>query len=137
MTWIKKFFRLQAKDKNLFFEAVFLLFFSKIFLYLPFRFCIKKLKSAENYTNPVSIEELTKIKRAIFRANKLAFWSNICLVKSFAARLMLQRRGIGSVLYLGLHFDSGKKLAAHAWLISKGIYITPNLSSEYTELFKI
>jgi hypothetical protein len=137
MTWIKKIFYLTGEEKILLVEAVWFLFFSRVFLCLPFRICIRRLKPATNYTNPVSIEKLKKIKTAISRANKLAFWSNICLVKSIAARFMLQRRGIGSVLYLGLRFEEGKKLSAHAWLMSEGIYITPILTSTYKEVYKI
>jgi len=137
MKWLNQFLRLSAEEKKVFIEAAFIMYFSKIYLFLPFRLCIRTLKPAAYFTNPVSVEEITKIRAAIYRANKLACWKNTCLVKSFAARLMLQHRGIGSVMYLGLRIKDGKELVAHAWLCSEGIYVTPKLSSEYKELFKI
>lgn len=78
---------------------------------------------------------LKNIRIAIERANKIAFWSNVCLVKSFAARLMLQRRGIASSIYLGVTIKNGKELAAHAWLISNGVYVTPRGDTAFKEIY--
>lgn len=129
--------QLPKDEKLLLFEAVFLLFFSKVFLLLPFRYCIKRLRPAGEMgvTNDPLL--LTKIRDAVTRANRLAFWENICLVKSFAARLMLHRRNIGSVMYLGLQFRNGKELVAHAWLISAEIYITSKGRTDYKEIYSI
>nr|WP_319997131.1 lasso peptide biosynthesis B2 protein [uncultured Draconibacterium sp.] len=71
---------------------------------------------------------LTEVRNAILRVNKTTVWKNGCLVESLAVSFMLQRRGIASVMYLGLQIDkeSEKKLKAHAWLISENITITPN-----------
>ncbi len=80
---------------------------------------------------------LRKISDAVSRANKLAFWKNICLVKSVAARLMLQRRNIGSVMYLGLQFKNGRELVAHAWLVSGKSFITPKGRANYKEIYRI
>lgn len=121
----------------LFFEAVFLLFYSKVFLLLPFKYCIKRLHTSEKLITITDLVLLSKIRDAVFRANKLAFWKNRCLVKSFSARLMLQRRNIGSVMYLGLQFKNGKELVAHAWLKSGDIYITPKGKTNYKEIFSI
>ncbi len=81
-------------------------------------------------------EFLRKVRNAISRANKTAIWKNICLVKSFAARFMLQRRGIGSMMYLGLQLGDEKKLHAHAWLIAEDIIITPK-GSKFKEIYSI
>ncbi|MBE0650715.1 MAG: lasso peptide biosynthesis B2 protein [Bacteroidales bacterium] len=81
--------------------------------------------------------ELIEIRKAIRRANKLAFWKNICLVKSVAARFMLQRRKIDSVMYLGLQFKDKKELIAHAWLIADDIQITPKGNINYKEIFSV
>ena len=85
-------------------------------------------------TDPI---QLIKIRIAVARANKLAFWKNVCLVKSFAARFMLQRRNIGSVMYLGLQYKNEKELVAHAWLIANEIFITPKGRTQYKEIFSI
>jgi len=84
--------------------------------------------------NPVL---LRKISVAVSRANKLSFWKNVCLVKSFTARFMLQRRNIGSVMYLGLQFKNGRELIAHAWLVSGKSYITPKGRTNYKEIYWI
>jgi len=128
---------LPKDEKLLFFEAVFLLFFSKVFLLLPFRYCIKQLHPAKAMNEIANPELLRKRCDAVSRANKLAFWKNICLVKSFAARLMLQRRSIGSVMYLGLQFKNGKELVAHAWLVSGKTYLTSKGSIRFKKIFSI
>lgn len=104
---------------------------------LPFRYCIKRLHPAEEMTGTIEPVLLNKIRDAVSRANKLAFWKNVCLVKSFAARLMLQRRDIGSVLYLGLQIKEHRQLVAHAWLMVDGIAITPKLTDQYKEIFSV
>ncbi len=81
-------------------------------------------------------EFLRQIRNAVSRANKTAIWKNICLVKSFAARFMLQRRRIPSIMYLGLQInkEGEKKLNAHAWLIADDIVITPKLQ-DFKEIY--
>lgn len=81
------------------------------------------------------VQFLKEVRIAVERANKIAIWSNVCLVKSFAARLMLQRRGIASSIYLGVTIKDGKDLAAHAWLISDGLYVTPRGDSAFKEIY--
>ncbi|MEL7588579.1 MAG: lasso peptide biosynthesis B2 protein [Prolixibacteraceae bacterium] len=138
MKRVRKFIRLPAGEKKLFAEAVFFLFFAKVFLLLPFRICVKRLKPAGNKIGgEADTRALRNIRDAIGRANKLAWWKNICLVKSIAARLMLQRRNIGSVMYLGLQFKNGKELIAHAWLKSGDLYITPKGNMNYKEIFTL
>jgi len=137
MNWLNKFIRLSTEEKKLFIEAIFFLFYSKIILFRPFRLCVKKLKPEESYTGNAEPEMLKKIRRAVARADKLSCWKNICIVKSFAARFMLQRRNIGSTMYLGLQIKNGKELAAHAWLIAKGIYITPRGPLKFKEIYKV
>ncbi|NTW33698.1 MAG: lasso peptide biosynthesis B2 protein, partial [Bacteroidetes bacterium] len=126
MKYLYKFLQIPKDEKILFIEAVFFLFLSKgVLMLFPFRYCIKFLKPAEKMTSISNTDFLIKIRQAVSRANKFAYWKNICLVKSFTARLMLQRRNIGSVMYLGLQFKNGRELIAHAWLISGECYITP------------
>ena len=48
-----------------------------------------------------------------------------CLARALAAKLMLERRGIGSTLYLGVRLDSvaapaAEAMRAHAWLMADG-----------------
>ncbi|PHR68772.1 MAG: hypothetical protein COA67_12430 [Lutibacter sp.] len=122
-------------EKILLLEAVFFLFFSKIFLFLPFKFCVSKAKNKDEQGEVLTFIELKKIRNSVYRANKLAFWKNICLVKSFAARFMLLRRNVHSKMYLGLEFKNNKELLAHAWLVSNDFQITPKGKKKYKEIF--
>lgn len=135
MNLLKKIIQLPLEEKILFLEAVFFLFYSKVFLFLPFKFCINQLDSIDNLPQKGDPILLKKVQLAVARANRLAFWQNICLVKSFAARFMLQRRQIGSVMHLGLQFKNNKELIAHAWLIANEIYVTPKGRTKYKEIF--
>ncbi|MFV8337573.1 lasso peptide biosynthesis B2 protein [Flavobacterium sp. RSP29] len=137
VTFLYKFVHIPKDEKKLFFEAVLFLFFSKTLLFLPFRYCIKRLRPSNQMIGIANPLELKKIHLAVYRANRLAFWKNICLVQSFAARLMLQRRNIGSVLYLGLQFRNDTELVAHAWLVSNEIQITLKGRTQYKEIFSI
>lgn len=137
MKFLRKLIQLPKEEKRLFFEAVFLLFFSKVLLLLPFRYCIQRLHPAVAMNGMADPLLMAKIRDAVSRANKLAFWKNICLVSSFTARLMLEHRNIGSILYLGLQLKNGKELVAHAWLLSGGIYITPKGRTNYKEIFSL
>lgn len=83
-----------------------------------------------------SSSELCRIRDAVRRANKLAFWKNICLVKSFAARFMLQKRKIRSEMFYGLMIKD-KKLEAHAWLIAGDVEITPKGNKEIKAIYKV
>jgi len=85
----------------------------------------------------VDLEVLHDIRCAVTRANRLAFWANICLVKSLAARMMLQRRNIGSTLYLGLLKNQEKDLVAHAWLMAGGVCITPKGDPGYQIMYRV
>ena len=48
----------------------------------------------------------------------------LCLQQAIAARAMLRRRGIVSVLHLGAGPDDSRDLTAHAWLDAAGAKVT-------------
>jgi hypothetical protein len=93
-------------------------------LVLPFRICIRTIKKV-NIDNDTDIRLIKSLKVAIERASRLAFWKNVCLGQSFAARWMLQRRGITSALIIGVRHDNKKELKAHAWLTVGEVEIVP------------
>jgi hypothetical protein len=43
-------------------------------------------------------------------------WLSACLVQSLAAHVMLRRRGLPSVVYLGVAKDAAGNFIAHSWL---------------------
>lgn len=132
----KKIYRIPLNQKVLLVEAICFLIGSKLLLMLlPFRFCKHLFRKNEGLQKQANVQLLKEIRIAVERANKIAIWSNVCLVKSFTARLMLQRRGIASSIYLGVSIKDGKELAAHAWLISAGVYVTPRGDSAFKEIY--
>ena len=135
MKLLRKAIQMPFDEKILLVEAVFFLFFSKVFLFLPFKYCVSKVENNDKKSKVLTRLELKKIRNAVYRANKLAFWKNICLVKSFAARFMLKRRNVHSKMYLGLEFKNNKELLAHAWLVSSDFQVTPKGYKKYKEIF--
>ncbi|WP_052181146.1 lasso peptide biosynthesis B2 protein [Alistipes sp. ZOR0009] len=136
MSLIKKFWEVPLNQKTLVAEAICFLLASKLLLLIfPFRICKQIFRKNERLDRQPSPQTLKDIRTAVERANKIAIWKNVCLVKSFAARLMLQRRGIPSSIYLGVNITNETKLAAHAWLISGGVYITPRGSVSFKEIY--
>lgn len=97
---------------------------------LPFKKCVGLFVSSDKLQVKPDHLVLNEIRIAVLRANKFAVWKNICLVKSFTARFMLQHRGIASVMYLDLQInrEEKKKLKAHAWLIAGDVIITQKLT---------
>ena len=59
------------------------------------------------------------VGRAVERAAARLPWRSTCLVRALAGRLMLTRRGVPSVLCLGVAKDTGA-IRAHAWLVAGG-----------------
>ena len=122
-------------EKRLFVEAVYSLFIAKITIHLfPFKRVVERLSGDFGITPDPDPESLNQIKRAVYRANLLSFWKNVCLVQSVAARKMLIRRKIASKFYLGLRFENENKLSAHAWLESGNIFITPRGTKKFKEI---
>jgi hypothetical protein len=61
----------------------------------------------------------------------------VCLQRAVAAKMMLRRRGIRSVLYLGVANDSprGGQLSAHAWVDAANTAVTDRpVATAFTEL---
>lgn len=134
---IRSFFKWQGKEKILFLEAVLFLFTAKILLLvLPFKYCIRFLNNKYELGNKYNPEQLSVIKIAVDRANQLAFWDNICLIKSITAHWLCQRRKIGSRLFIGVAHDENKKIIAHAWLKVNDFEVVEKVS-DYKELFFI
>jgi len=58
-----------------------------------------------------------------------------CLRQAMAARAMLKRRGVGSLLHFGVCRDDHDRLQAHAWLDVGGVPVTGYpLADDWSEL---
>jgi hypothetical protein len=122
---LRKFILLPKSDRLLFMEALSLVILARMMLtLLPFRLCIKTIRATQ-YPHDANAGELRQVRNALTRANRLTCWKNVCLVQSFAARWMLQRRHIGSVLSIGAMHDPQKKLIAHAWISAGNFEVVP------------
>jgi len=134
---IRRYFSIPFRDKLLLTEAVFYLFAAKILiLILPFRRVIKTFNNKNCIEKEWDLVYLKRIRNAIRWANYLAFWDNVCLVKSIAGKWILQRRKVHSRLILGVNIDNDKKFMAHAWLKVGEFNITFN-GGDYQELHEL
>lgn len=66
--------------------------------------------------------EETRILRAVAAVNRHLFPDRPCLTQALAARYLLSRGGVPSVLQIGVTRD-GSELQAHAWLEREGVVI--------------
>lgn len=119
-------------------EAIVMLFWCKfLLLLLPFKKVLGinygKNKDRKTVTDR---ELLLKIKRSLYRANRLSLWKNKCLVQSFAGRWMLQRRGIQSQIAFGIKHTEINKIIAHAWLKADDFLVIGQVM-EYNEIISL
>lgn len=132
------FLSLNHENKCLLIEAYVLLAWGRLLKWVSFSKIAPHLGEEMGETSFISMEKdkrlLNQISQNIHLACKYTFWESSCLVKAFAARSMLHRRGIDSTLYLGTGVDEKGKLIAHAWLRSGPYFIT---GSEGKERFTV
>ena len=61
---------------------------------------------------------------ATVRAARHVPFKAVCLPQAMAARIMLRRRGVASVLHFGAAKGRDKPIDAHAWLDAAGVEVT-------------
>jgi hypothetical protein len=61
---------------------------------------------------------------AVTRAARHVPFKAVCLPQAMAARVMLKRRGVTSVMHFGAGTNKGSGLDAHAWLDAAGVEVT-------------
>jgi len=61
-------------------------------------------------------EDIRLIRLSLSRAGGLFRWKAPCLSRSIAEFIMLRRRGIPAVMYLGVKVIENSALSAHAWV---------------------
>ena len=138
MGYFSKFNRLSFREKLLFLEALGYLYLAKLMLWLfPFRWCLRLMREKGTMDHRPSQEELLLVKRAVGRANRLAFWKNVCLVQSVAARWMLRRRKFHSEVFFGVKSgEESSPIMAQAWVVSHGMEVV-NQGGVYEILLKV
>jgi hypothetical protein len=65
-----------------------------------------------------------EVSWAVTRSARYVPFRAVCLPQAMAARIMLKRRGVSSVLHFGVGKGKKKPLEAHAWLDAAGIEVT-------------
>ena len=67
---------------------------------------------------------IRRVRLAVSRAHRNLPGDAACLPQALAARRMLERRGIGSTLYIGTMRDEGGVRRFHAWLKAGEEWVT-------------
>lgn len=113
------------------------LVFESLFHLLRIKFLIKKysfnklsksynlkLTKDENFKNK-DIKKLKQITWAIERSSQLLPWDGLCLVKALTAHIMLKKRKLSAIIYMGVKKDSQtNELEAHAWVKANNQILT-------------
>jgi hypothetical protein len=120
-------------DRQLVVEAIAALLAARLRSLLPFKILARQLggivapHTPAPSPAPLSPAEEETVLAIRWSVGAVAPWMpfrTLCLQQAIAARAMLARRGIGSVLHLGVQGLTGAKLEAHAWLDAGGLNVT-------------
>lgn len=125
--------------RRLLIEGALRLTWYKVALYvLPFRWIAPRLgRPADPSAPSPTVEQLDAAKRvtwAIKIAARNLPWHSRCLVRAVAAKVMLQRRGLPSTLYLGMRREADLEVSSHAWLRVGELSLIGGPSADYTVL---
>lgn len=66
----------------------------------------------------------TDVSWAVTRSARYVPFKAVCLPQAMAARIMLKRRGVASVIHFGAAKGKEKSFEAHAWLDAAGVEVT-------------
>ena len=75
-------------------------------------------------TSPDHKHVAAEIGWAVTRSARYVPFNAVCLPQAMAARVMLKRRGVPSVLHFGAGKGEDRPLDAHAWLDAAGVEVT-------------
>lgn len=125
--------RMRHADRRLVVEAMAALLTARLRTLLPFRVLARHLGGMVSPTGlptppaHLSAGEEAGVFAVRWAIGAVAPWLPFrtqCLQQAIAARAMLARRGIGSILHLGVGDPTGTKLVAHAWLDAGRLQVT-------------
>ena len=83
----------------------------------------------------VDHQEALRLGRAVTRVLQILPTDSRCLVRSITLDSMLSRRGLESVLVIGV--DPGTEFAAHAWIEHGGVPVLPDGGGEFARLAEL
>jgi len=120
MKRLLKFWSLPGREKYCFCEAGILLLLSNLSIKtIPFRQIYRFLHADWNTCTQVvldSAENVELVMLSLSRAANVLPWKSQCLSRSITAFVMLRRRGIPAVMFVGVKSVEDSSLLAHAWV---------------------
>lgn len=132
---LSNFAALEWRSKGLVAEAAIALLVARLtLLFVPFPVLARRFGDFVPPTDPRvaaarSAEDETKhlilaVRWAVGAAARNVPFRAVCLPQAIAARAMLKRRRIASVMHFGAGFGKLKAMDAHAWLDAGGLPVT-------------
>lgn len=133
---LRRFAQIDGRRRALIIEAVLCLLLARLALVLvPFPQLARRLgvfvapgdarvAQARRQGSRAQMDQAAAVGWAVTRAARYLPFKAVCLPQAMAARLMLKRRGIASVLHFGAGKDGERQLDAHAWLDAAGVEVT-------------
>jgi hypothetical protein len=131
-----RFRQVDNRRRVLLIEAVACLLAARLALiFIPFPHLARRLGTFVSPTDPRTLLAKTGIAPdqtnlaadigwAVTRAARYVPFKAVCLPQAMAARVMLKRRGVQSVMHFGAAKGQDKPLDAHAWLDAAGVEVT-------------
>jgi transglutaminase superfamily protein len=132
---LRRFGQVDHRSRALLAEAVAYLFAARLALiFVPFPRLARRLgtfvppaearASVPAGSTPEQTRLAAEIGWAVTRAARYVPFNAVCLPQAMAARVMLKRRGVASVMHFGAAKGTEKPLDAHAWLDAAGVEVT-------------
>src|SRR5262249_55511550 len=119
MDRLYKFWSLTRREKQFCCEAAILLVLSNLCVWtIAFRHIHRFLTAYDNRHARAafaSADEIRLVNLSLSRSANLMPWKSLCLSRSIAAFIMLRRRGIPAVMFVGARSEDSS-LLAHAWI---------------------
>lgn len=113
---------LQPQERWALVEAMLSLVLARMSLLIPFRWFARLLGRLEpGIDRSIAVLSADEryaalgVRRAVLRVADRLPWQSSCLVRALAARMMLRRRHLPSVLQFGVG-RTPRELSAHAWV---------------------
>jgi len=125
--------KIGAADRRLVTEALAALVVARVRTLLPFRVLARQLggmvpppAAPAIVSSPAAVERqaIHDIRWAVTAVAPWLPFRSLCLQQAIAARAMLARRGIGTVLHMGVDRSKPAGLEAHAWLDAGTVPVT-------------
>jgi hypothetical protein len=131
---LRRFTQVGGRRRALVIEAVACLLLARLgLIVVPFPALARRLGRFVPPSDPraVAVRDKTaqagraeEIGWAVTRSARYVPFKAVCLPQAMAARVMLKRRGVPSVMHFGAARGEDKPLDAHAWLDAAGVEVT-------------